>query len=325
VLRYVIRRIIDSIPVLIVSSALVYAGVRWAVNPLAAFGKNPRLTPQDIAGMREALGLNKPVIQSYLTWLGHFVRFQWGNSIITQRPVWPELRSALFASIILGLTGTVLSLIVGVSIGVYSSIRQYSKVDTLFTTAAFVGISIPNFWFGLMLQVFFGVYLTQWFNLSHPILYTAGMTSPGEEGIHFVDLIRHMALPVLVLSVQIIAVYSRYMRASMLEVLSSDYLRTARANGLRERRVVIRHAMRNSLIPVTTQLAIDVGAITAGLIITEQVFSWPGMGPFFINGLNSGDTTSVVPWVMITVFSVITFNLVADVMYAVLDPRIRYG
>ena len=324
-LRYVIRRILDSIPVLIASSAMVYAAVRWAVNPLAAFAKNPRLTPSEIAGMRDALGLNEPVIRSYVTWLEHFATFHWGNSIITQRPVWPAMRSALFASIILGVTGTILSLIVGLSIGVYSSIRQYSKVDTFFTTTAFVGISIPNFWFGLMLQVFFGVYLTKWFHLSKPILYTAGMTSPGTEGIQLIDLARHLVLPVLVLYVQIVAVYSRYMRASMLEVLSSDYLRTARAKGLRESRVVIRHAMRNSLIPVTTQLAIDVGAITGGLIITEQVFSWPGMGPFFINAFYSGDTTSVLPWVMITIFSVITFNLVADVLYAVLDPRIRYA
>jgi peptide/nickel transport system permease protein len=324
VFRYVIRRLLYSIPVLLIASILVYVVVRWAVNPTAAFTHNPRITPAELASIRESLGLNEGLVQQYVTWLRHFLAFNWGSSIISQQPVWPQLRTALGNTIILGTTGTIISLVIGVSIGVYSAIRQYSKFDNFATTAAFVGISIPNFWFALMLQVLFGVYLTQWFHLRHPIFFTAGMVTPGTHGFQPLDLARHLFLPVLVLAVQVVAVYSRYMRASMLEVLHSDYLRTARAKGLRERRVIYRHAMRNALIPVTTQLALDVGLIAAGLIITEQIFSWPGMGPLFLDSMVSGDTAIILPWVMITVFSVILFNLVADIMYAVLDPRIRY-
>jgi peptide/nickel transport system permease protein len=136
---------------------------------------------------------------------------------------------------------------------------------------------------------------------------------------------RHLILPGLVLAVQIIAVYSRYMRASMLEVLHSDYLRTARAKGIRERRVIVRHAMRNALIPLTTQVAIDVGAIAGGLIITEAIFQYPGMGRFFVDAMTAGDYFQVLPWLMVVVAAVIVFNLLADIAYAVLDPRIRYA
>ena len=157
------------------------------------------------------------------------------------------------------------------------------------------------------------------------MLPVAGINTPGTFGFHLIDRIRHLILPSLVLAVQILAVYSRYMRASMLEVLHSDFLRTARAKGLRERRVIFRHAMRNALIPITTQLAIDIGLIASGLIITEGVFQYPGMGYFFIQAMNNADYPQILPWLMVTVTAVIIFNLVADVMYAVLDPRIRYA
>jgi peptide/nickel transport system permease protein len=225
---------------------------------------------------------------------------------------------------VLGLVGTFFALVIGVAVGLYSSLRQYSRFDHVATTTAFVGLSMPQFWFGLLLQIFFGVYLVRWLHLHDPILYTAGMVTPGATGLDVLDRVRHIVLPALVLSVQIIAVYSRFMRASMLEVLHSDYLRTARAKGLQERRVIFRHAMRNALIPVTTQVALNVGGIAAGLIITEQIFQWPGMGPLFLQAMGNGDFPVALAWVMITVASVIVFNLIADVTYAVLDPRIRY-
>jgi peptide/nickel transport system permease protein len=151
------------------------------------------------------------------------------------------------------------------------------------------------------------------------------MFKPGTTGFHLVDRIRHIVLPALVLSVQIIAIYSRYIRAGMLQIMQSEFIRTARAKGLSERRVIVRHAMRNALIPLTTQLAIDVGTLAGGFIITEQVFQWPGMGKFFIDAVSDGDYPQVLPWVMITVSFVILFNLVADIAYAFLDPRIHYA
>jgi ABC-type dipeptide/oligopeptide/nickel transport system permease component len=323
--RYIIRRLIYSIPVLVIASILVFIVMRKAADPTAALRLNPRISAADVARLRHVLGLDQSGVGQYLTWAKNFVLGNWGISVVSQRSVFDQIRTALVNSAILGIVAISFSLVIGVAIGVYSSLKQYSKLDNTFTTAAFVGISMPNFWFALLLQLLFGVYLVKWFNLKQPPFAVAGMTTPGSEGFHLVDRIRHIVLPATVLAVQIIAVYSRYMRASMLEVLHSDFLRTARAKGLRERRVVFRHAMRNALIPITTQLALDVGAIAAGLIITEQIFQWPGMGPLFINAVDTGDFPLALAWVMVTVFAVIIFNLVADIMYAVLDPRIRYA
>jgi len=325
VFRYIIRRLLFAIPVLLIASIIVFVVIRATIDPVGGFALNPRVTPQQLARLKKDLGLDQPVFVQYLKWLKGFVTFNWGTSLLSNRPVFPDIRDALVNSLVLGLTATGFSLLIGVSIGVYSALHQYSWFDNFSTGAAFVGLSIPNFWFALMLQIFFGIYLTRWLHLSDPIFYTAGLYSPGTTGFHLIDRVRHLVLPMLVLAVQIIAVYSRYMRASMLEVLHSDYLRTARAKGLRERRVVFRHAMRNALIPITTQVALDVGAIAGGLIITEAIFEYPGMGRFFVDAMGRGDYLQVLPWVMVAVFFVIIFNLVADIMYAVLDPRIRYA
>ena len=323
--RYIVRRIIFSIPVLFISSVLVFMTIKATTDPVAAASLSPRFTPETLEQLREDLGLDRPPIEQYTSWLEGFVRADWGDSIITNRPVFPDMMKALWNTIILGIVGVGVSLIIGVGIGIYSALRQYSPFDYVATSFAFVGLSLPTFWFALMVQLVLGVYLTRWFNLEQPIFYTTGMSTPGVEGFDLVDRVRHMSLPVLVLAVQIIAVYSRYMRASMLEVLHSDYMRTARSKGVRERRVIVRHGVRNALIPLTTQVAIDIGAIAGGLIITETIFSWPGMGSLFIRSIELGDYTVVLPWVMITVTFVIAFNLVADILYAALDPRIRYA
>ena len=323
--RYVVRRLLYAIPVLIVSSVLVFVVIYNTQHPLQALYANPRIRPADVKRLAHQLGLDKTGWQLYTTWLLHFLRGEWGSSLITQRRVAPDIVQALANSVVLGLVGTAIALIFGVAIGVYSALHQYSTFDHISTTGAFVALSIPNFWFAVLLQIFFGLYLTRWFHLSHPFLPVAGINTPGTFGFHLWDRITHLILPSLVLAVQILAVYSRYMRASMLDVLHSDYLRTARAKGLRERRVIFRHAMRNALVPVTTQLAIDIGLIASGLIITEQVFQYPGMGFYFIQAMQRGDYPEILPWLMIVVAGVILFNLIADIMYAVLDPRIRYA
>jgi peptide/nickel transport system permease protein len=327
--RYIVRRMIFAVPVLLISSVLVFFVIRTTFDPLGGAAINPRVSKADIIRIKHELGLDKHgfwgLMLQYKSWLVHFLEGNWGKSLLTNRPVLPDIRDALANTLILGTIATVFSLAVGVFIGVYSALRQYSWFDQLSTGGAFVGLSIPNFWFALLLQIFFGVTITKWFHLHNPALPIAGLYTPGHVGFDLVDRLRHLILPMLVLAVQIIAVYSRYMRASMLEVLHSDYLRTARAKGLRERRVVVRHAMRNALIPLTTQVALDVGAIFGGLIITEQIFEYPGMGRFFINAFGRGDFQQILPWMMITVFAVIMFNLVADIMYAILDPRIRYA
>jgi peptide/nickel transport system permease protein len=322
--RYIARRLIFSIPVLLVSSILVFAVIRANGDFVRSLRTSPRCNAVCQKDIADKLGLNRSGPGQYVGWFTHFIRGQWGSSLLTNQPVAKDIRDALWNTMVLGAVATLFSLMIGVGIGVYSALRQYSLFDHISTGAAFFGLSIPNFWFGLMLQIFVGVYLVRWFHTSEPIFYLTGMFKPGTTGFHLMDRIRHIVLPALVLSVQIIAVYSRYVRASMLEVMQSDYMRTARAKGLSERRVIVRHAMRNALIPLTTQLAIDVGAIAGGLIITEQIFTWPGMGRFFILAFQNGDYPQVLPWVMITVAFVILFNLVADIAYAFLDPRIRY-
>jgi peptide/nickel transport system permease protein len=306
--QYIARRALVSIPVLLIASIAVFAVVKNTASPVAAIRSNPRASQAAIEKYTHDLGLDKPPPEQYLTWLGNFIRGKWGTSIVTGRPVGPDIREAMANTMVLGLTAFILSLILGISVGIFSAVRQYSFFDYLSTGSSFLGLSIPTFWFALILQ----------------IVPTAGLYSPGMVGFNLIDRIRHLVLPVTVLSVQIVALYSRYTRAGMLDVLHSDYLRTARAKGLGERTVMTRHAMRNALTPLVSVAAIDVGALAGGLIVTEQIFNWPGMGVLFISAMQNGDYSVVLTWMMIVVFFVIAFNLVADIMYAVLDPRIRY-
>jgi peptide/nickel transport system permease protein len=205
---------------------------------------------------------------------------------------------------------------------VYSALRQYSLFDYVATTFSFVGLAMPVFWLALMLQVLFvNIYL--WFDVR--IFYVANLSSvdPG-TGIHFVlDRAQHLALPIIVLSVAGIASLSRYMRAAMLEVVNTDYVRTARAKGLAERRVTMKHSFRNALIPIVTLIALDFGTLFSGAVVTETVFALDGMGLFFINSLNSGDPYPVMAFLMVTAVFVIIFNLLADLAYGWLDPRVR--
>jgi peptide/nickel transport system permease protein len=310
--------------VLLIASIAVFAVVRTTTSPLGALRSNPRVSQEAVQKYKHDLGLDRSGFQQYTAWLSNFVRGRWGTSLITGRPVGPDIREGLTNTFVLGTTAFVLSILIGVAIGLFSAIRQYSAFDYLATGSAFLGLSIPVFWFALILQLVFGVYLTNWLSLSQPVFFTAGIYSPGSSGFDLIDRIRHLVLPVTVLAVQLVALYSRYMRAGMLEVLHSDYLRTARAKGLSERRVIIGHGMRNALIPLVSIAAIDVGALAGGLIVTETIFAWPGMGVLFISAMREGDYSVVLPWMMVVVTFVIAFNLVADVLYAVLDPRIRY-
>lgn len=323
-IAYVVRRLLVSLPMLVVLSIVSFAATRAVSSPEAGIRTNPRVSPEDIARYREQLGLDDPAHEQYLRWLGNVVTGDLGTSLVSNRAVWPQLGSALWNTLVLGATAVTFSFVIGVGIGVFSAVERNSPFDYAATGVAFFGLSMPNFWFAIMLQLFFGVYLVDWLALDGPVLFTAGMRSPGTAGFDLFDRLRHLVLPSLVLAVQLVAVYSRFMRASMLEVMGADYIRTARAKGLSEGVVVRKHAMRNAMIPVTTQLGSDVGAIFGGLVITETVFQWPGMGPLFLDALQAGDYQVILPWLMITAIAVVVFNLLADLAYGVLDPRIRY-
>jgi len=326
VTRYVLRRLATMVPIL---GAISFA-VFWAANRIAKPGRdlavNPRVTPADRAAYLESLGLNDPLPLRYLQWLGDFVTGDLGISLVRNgSDVWPIVRTALANTLVLIVVAVVLSLAVGITIGAVSAVRPNGFLDNAMTTFSFAGISIPVFWLGLMLQLLFGLYLASWLGLSPPLLPTAGLYSPGQQGFDLVDRMRHLALPTMALSLQLIAVYSRYMRASLLDVMSSDHIRAARGRGLPERTVVVRHGVRNALIPVTTQAGVDVGQLVGGLIVTEQVFQYPGMGRLFLDAMYGGDYTVLLATTMIIAAGVMVMNLSVDLFYGVLDPRIRRG
>jgi len=247
---------------------------------------------------------------------------QFGQTILTQRPILPEIRRVLGNTLQLVIAAELLTLLLAICIGVYSAIRQYSAFDYSSTALSFLGLAIPTFWLGLIFQiVFVNIYL-KW-NIR--IFYVAGLSSinPG-HGFHFLlDRVQHLVLPVLTLAIVGIAGYSRFMRASMLEVINADYVRTARAKGLVERRVILKHAFRNALIPLMTLAAIDFGTFFGGAVITETVYNLDGMGLYFINSLTTGETYNVMAWLLITATMVVIFNLLADIILGFLDPRIR--
>jgi peptide/nickel transport system permease protein len=303
---------------------LVFIAIRIGTDPVQSYLRiNPRASQKKIEQYKQINGLTGNIVSQYFNWLHHFVTFDWGRSIKGSRPVWPELKAAMANTIVLGCLATGVGLLFGLAIGIFSAMRPRSLFDQTSTTTAFVGISIPPYVSAILLQLFFAITLTRWLGLSKPILPTSGIYPPGHKGFDLVLRIKYLILPITVVAIQIVAVYSRYMRASLLEVKNSDYLRTARAKGVSERRILVRHALRNALIPIVTVAAIDIGGIIGGLIITERIFENKGMGDFFLTAYTNGDFPQLMPWMVFVVLGVILANLLADVLYAVLDPRIR--
>lgn len=319
-LAYVLRRILISIPVVLVASFVLFVFVRETFDPTARL-RTVR-DPQVIQNEIERLGLDEPVYVQYATWLGDFVQGDWGDSARTREPVTEMTQRALWNTVQLIFWGIVVSAVVAVSIGVYSAVKQYSVPDYLFTGLSYLAIAMPPFWFGLIaINVF--VFKTQdWFGLDEPPLDFVGLHSPRQSGFN-VDYLKHLVLPVMTLSVQIVGSWSRFQRAAMLDVMSADYIRTARAKGVPRRKVIFKHGVRNALIPLVTVMAIDIGLLFGGLIITETIFSVPGMGRMFFDALLQGDVAVLEAWMVVVAVFVITFNLLADVLYGVLDPRIR--
>lgn len=318
-LTYVLRRVVLAIPVLLLASVLVFTIVRATTDPTARYtqSRDPGLIERET----KRLGLDKPLPQQYLTWAAGFVKGDWGESYSSRRSVGTEIRSKLWNTIQLIFWGIVFSALVAVAVGVYSAARQYSPLDYTFTSMSFMGLAMPSFFFALLAIDVLVFRPRAWFGLDDPLLYSVGMRSSASSG--WLDYARHLVLPVLTLSVQLVAGWSRYQRSSMLDVMSADYIRTARAKGVSRGRVLLKHGLRNALIPLTTVMAIDIGLLFSGLIVTETIFGWPGMGQLFVRSLLQGDTNILLPWLMVTAMFVLLFNLMADLLYGVLDPRIR--
>lgn len=322
--RFIARRAVWAIPTLLLVTFLVYMALRLGTDPIESYKRtNPRATRAKVEQYRKLNGLNTNYVLGYLNWLQNFVTFNWPRSIKGSREVWPALKDAIANTLRLGSAASFIGIVFGLAAGMFAALKPGSRRDVSVNTAAFVGISIPPYISAVLLQLLFAVYWSKWFGST--LFPTSGVYPPGQSGFDLVLMVKHMALPTFVVAIQIIAVYSRYMRSSLLDVLSSDYMRTARSKGISERKVLFRHGVRNALIPITTIAALDIGAIVGGLIITENIFDYPGMGKYFLKAFDQGDFPLLMPWMVIVVASVLLFNLIADVSYAFLDPRIRLG
>ena len=306
----------------------MYVAIRIGTDPVASFLRaNTRASEEDVQEYIEQNGLYEGFggyVRGYFSWLGGFLSGDWPNSIKGNQPVWPDLKNAIGNSLRLAGIGALLGIVVGCTFGVVAALKPGSLRDGSVNTTALVMLSIPPFVTAVILQMVFAVYTRRWFPEASWLHFpTSGVYPPGQQGFDLVEMLRHLTLPVAVVAIQSVAVYTRYMRASLLDVLNSDYLRTARSKGVTERRVLVRHAMRNAMLPIVTLAAIDFGLLFGGLIITERIFEYPGLGNFFLTAYSNGDFPQLMPWMVIVVLAVIMFNLLADLSYAFLDPRIR--
>jgi peptide/nickel transport system permease protein len=312
--RYLIRRILISIVTLIAISMVIFTILYMAPgDPLAGFATNPNVPPELRQRLREQMGLEDPLVEQYSRWATQYLQGNWGISYTTQS----DARDYIFGR--LGVTlkivggAYVLSILIAIPVGVISAIRQYSWFDNIATTFAFLGFSLPTFFTGIVLIYIFSIRL-EWL----PFVYDGTVQG-------FWPNLKQSIMPILVLALAGAGSLTRFVRASMLEVISQDYVRTARAKGLREQAVIVAHAMRNALIPVVTIIALEVPGVVGGAVITEQIFRIPGIGSLLVQGIYEKD----VPVVMAVAFGVailvVIFNIIADILYALLDPRIKYS
>ncbi len=318
--RYLIRRVLQALLLLFLLSLGMFLLIHALPGGPEQVIFNPRLSAAGRAAIRARFGLDQPLYIQYLKWIGNALIGNFGFSFVTNQPVSDLLAERFPATLELFSYALVLALVLAITIGVVSAVRQRTVTDYALTTLAYFGIAMPIFLLGLFAQDIFGVWLH--------VLPTSGTATLGytfDPFNAFLDHLEHLLLPMLVLAISFIAGWSRYMRASMIEVTKQDYMRTARAKGVAPVPLLIRHALRNAVIPLITVVAIDFGQVAGGATITEGVFAWPGMGLLFIDSLTNRDFPVLLAIVMIGAVFVIAFNLVADVLYAVMDPRIRYS
>jgi peptide/nickel transport system permease protein len=315
---YVVRRLLVAIPVVIVATFVVFVLVRATGDPLREYRHRPGASAQTIANLEERYHLHDPLVVQYGVWLGDFVQGDWGHSYATDQPVTEMVGDAVWNSVLLVVPAVVLSAGLALVVGTVSAVRRSSVFDHVATGVSYFGFSMPDFFFALLLQLVLVVVLQE--QLGIHLFYVQGKYSPGHEG-QIGNLVQHMVLPVLALMLASYAAWSRYQRESTIDVLHADYIRTARAKGVRH--VVRRHALRNASIPFVTVVAIDTGVLLGGVVVIEKIFAWPGMGLLFFRALERSDYPVVLAWMAIATLFVVVANLVADMAYGALDPRIR--
>jgi peptide/nickel transport system permease protein len=320
--KFIARRLLASVIVVLGVTAvtlILMDRTRGAYVP--GIDLNPALRPEDIARLRANLGLDEPFYQWYLTWLWNVMHGDFGRSMIDGSPVMTHILERLPNTLELTVTAVLLGILISVPLGVIGALRRGSKTDHTLTVVSVAGFAVPQFWLGLMLILVFSVTF-QHYGL--PWLPSGGVTSPFDGG-SLGDRLLHLIMPATVLSFFYLSLWSRFTRSSMLEVLSQDYIRTARAKGMSERRVVYLHGLRNALIPLVTLIGLELPGLVSGGLVVEVVFSWPGLGRLAFERALQYDYSTVMGVVFFATLLVVAGNLLADVLYAILDPRIRYG
>jgi peptide/nickel transport system permease protein len=338
---YILRRLAQAIPQLFIISVILFTLMQAFGDPIATLGARTPPRPEDKERLRRQLGLDQPPYMQYFTWLiGNdwqkidmdgdgvpetsgkrqgILRGDWGNSLVTRRPVLEMIGQRLPNTLILMVTAEIVIIILSLALGLYSALKPYSLFDNIVTGLSFVGYSMPVFWLALMLMYIFAVNFRKW---GLPYLPTVGMFDP-QVGKTPGQLIQHMILPVTTLAIISIAGYSRFVRSSVLEVLSQDYVRTARAKGVRAIYVVLRHALPNAALPFITLIGLDIPFLMAGAVVTERIFAWPGMGRLFIDHTARADFPVLMGILMLISIAVVVFQIITDVVYSFVDPRIR--
>ncbi|WP_026908046.1 ABC transporter permease [Paucisalibacillus globulus] len=318
--KYIIRRILVFIPMMIILSMIIFGLAKAAPgDPFTGRILDPTVNPEVFEQQREALGLNDPIPIQYVNWASRIISGDFGESMYYKGRsvaslIWERMPNTLY----LGLFALFITLIVAIPIGIYSARNPYSMFDYGATTFGFFGLAVPNFFFGLIAIYLFAIKLG-WFPSQGTITGTE-ITGLNE----FFDRLHHMVLPGITLGLAGTASYMRYMRSEVLDVLSSDYIRTAKAKGMSDRNVLYKHTLRNAMIPIITLMGFEFGALLSGAIITEQVFSYPGLGTLFINSITNRDYPIIMAIALLLGVTILIGNLLADIFYSIVDPRIRY-
>ena len=314
---YITRRILATIPLLVAALYLVHVGVSTTTDPRSQFYLCLPRCQDGFDAITEQYNLDQSIWVRPFGWFGRAIQGDLGESVVYGQPVTTVLWDRGINTAMIAIPAFVIGTIVALLLAVYSARRQYSFGDYFFTGLSFLGIAFPSFVLALLLQHIFGVRFEEWFGVKP---FNTGR----KTGENFFQLARDVTLPATSLMILGIAADSRFGRASMLETLNQDYIRTARAKGVREKRVIWKHALRNALIPLVTLWALNLSVLLGGAVVTESIFSWPGLGPAFLQAISKPDLDLLLGYVMLTGIIVIVFNLIADIMYGVLDPRIRF-
>jgi peptide/nickel transport system permease protein len=320
--RYILRRLLQIVPILLLVSVAAFLAMHAIPGgPIAIYGRTG-ITPEAAAAIRARLGLDDPLIVQYVRWISAAVTGDFGYSFATGRPVASEIGSRLGPTVLLMGSTFIVVLAISIALGILQAVRQYSRLDIGLTTLSFAGAAMPVFWVSLLLILIDNAVRNPL--TGKPFLPIGGMTSPGAAA-NPVDLAAHLVMPMIALALGWVSWYARYVRAAMLDVVHQDYIRTARAKGVQERVIVFKHAFKNAAIPLVTVVALDLPYLFAGALFVEIIFAWPGMGLLFYRGAVLRDYPLMLGIIIVIAVLVLVGNLLADILYAYLDPRIRYG